>query len=144
MSRDPLVGVASGAFGDSSHLAWFKSFLLLELCGLFSIFKTQLNPKHSRVFQLPVFFLGLRGLYKGTILRLKDYSYFHTHKPIQVHAQYIPSSPSTPPQLLPPLSHVYFRSSKLPKQLPKPSHRTCQASPLLSAYCYCPVMYLFS
>jgi len=49
MSRDPLIGVASGAFGDSSHLAWFKGFLLLEL-----------------FFQLPVFILGLRGLYKGS------------------------------------------------------------------------------
>ena len=37
MSRDPLVGVSSGAFGDSTHLAhlaWFKSFLVLELYGL--------------------------------------------------------------------------------------------------------------
>ncbi|KAF8817441.1 hypothetical protein BYT27DRAFT_7227145 [Phlegmacium glaucopus] len=49
MSRDPLIGVVSGAFGDSSHLTWFKSFLFLEL-----------------FFQLPVFFLGLRGLYKGS------------------------------------------------------------------------------
>ena len=70
MSRDPLVGVASGAFGDSSaraHLGWFKSFLVLELCGPFFHLhrKTQLNPTCSRVFQLPVFFLGIRGLYKG-------------------------------------------------------------------------------
>lgn len=44
MSRDPLVGVSSGAFGDSSHLAWFKSFLILELCGLFPpIFITNHN-----------------------------------------------------------------------------------------------------
>lgn len=35
MSRDPLVGVSSGAFGDSSQLAWFKSFLFLELCVVF-------------------------------------------------------------------------------------------------------------
>jgi hypothetical protein len=70
MSRDPLVGVSSGAFGDSSHLAhlgWFKSFLVLELYGLFfhHHHTTHLNPKYSRVFQLPVFFLGIRGLYKG-------------------------------------------------------------------------------
>jgi len=51
ISHDPLVGVLSGALGDSSHrahLSWFKSFLILEL-----------------LFQLPVFFIGARGLYKG-------------------------------------------------------------------------------
>ncbi|KDR80626.1 hypothetical protein GALMADRAFT_240968 [Galerina marginata CBS 339.88] len=49
MSRDPLIGGVHGAFGDSGHLMWFKTFLVLEA-----------------VFQIPVFVLGLRGLYKGS------------------------------------------------------------------------------
>ncbi|KAF8659818.1 hypothetical protein AX16_001703 [Volvariella volvacea WC 439] len=48
LSNDPLIGGVSGHFGASQHLAWFKSFLWLEA-----------------LFQLPVFFLGARGLYKG-------------------------------------------------------------------------------
>lgn len=31
MSRDPLVGGLVGLFGDNSHLAWFKTFMYLEL-----------------------------------------------------------------------------------------------------------------
>ena len=66
MSRDPLVGGASGAFGDSSQLAWFKSFLILEWYRSFSLhLLTKKNLKYFSVFQLPVFFLGIRGLYKG-------------------------------------------------------------------------------
>ncbi|KAF8909288.1 hypothetical protein CPB84DRAFT_1843085 [Gymnopilus junonius] len=49
MSRDPLVGGVDGAFGDSSHLTWFKTFLALEA-----------------IFQVPVFLLGLRALYRGS------------------------------------------------------------------------------
>ncbi|KAF8159552.1 hypothetical protein B0H34DRAFT_703921 [Crassisporium funariophilum] len=49
MSRDPLIGGVVGAFGNSEHLVWFKTFLYLEA-----------------LFQLPVFVLGLRGLYKGS------------------------------------------------------------------------------
>ena len=56
MSRDPLVGVSAGAFGDSSHLAWFRSFLWLELCGLFPpSSSSRTTTSKSRVFQaLPV------------------------------------------------------------------------------------------
>ncbi|PPQ91497.1 hypothetical protein CVT25_013754 [Psilocybe cyanescens] len=49
MSRDPLIGGVFGLYGDSSHLIWFKTFLVLE-----------------GVFQVPVFILGLRALYNGS------------------------------------------------------------------------------
>ncbi|KAF8967636.1 transmembrane protein 6/97 [Flammula alnicola] len=49
MSRDPLIGGIAGAFGDSAHLTWFKTFIVLEA-----------------LFQIPVFVLGLRGLYRGS------------------------------------------------------------------------------
>ncbi|KAJ3507397.1 hypothetical protein NLJ89_g6328 [Agrocybe chaxingu] len=49
MSRDPLIGGVFEAFGDSTHLIWFKTFLVLEA-----------------VFQIPVFVIGLRGLYHGS------------------------------------------------------------------------------
>lgn len=49
MSNDPLVGGLAGFFGDNSHLLWFKTFLYLEA-----------------LFQVPVFFIGLYGLYKGS------------------------------------------------------------------------------
>ncbi|KAF8347806.1 hypothetical protein F5887DRAFT_667049 [Amanita rubescens] len=49
MSNDPLVGGVSGYFTgmNTEQFLWFKSFTVLEV-----------------VFQLPVFFLGMRGLYK--------------------------------------------------------------------------------
>ncbi|THG95753.1 hypothetical protein EW026_g5957 [Hermanssonia centrifuga] len=48
MSKDPLIGGAVGYFGQPENYVWFKSFLVLEA-----------------IFQLPVFFLGMRGLLKG-------------------------------------------------------------------------------
>ncbi|KAK7687288.1 hypothetical protein QCA50_009793 [Cerrena zonata] len=47
MSSDPLIGGAMGYFGIPQNYVWFKSFLFLEM-----------------FFQLPVFFLGVRGLWK--------------------------------------------------------------------------------
>lgn len=49
MSNDPLIGGALGYMSNSAELGWFKSFLLLEL-----------------LFQFPVFFLGLRGLWNDS------------------------------------------------------------------------------
>jgi len=49
MSNDPLVGGLAGVFGNNAHLDWFKSFICVEA-----------------FFQLPVFFLGARALYKGS------------------------------------------------------------------------------
>ncbi|TCD69461.1 hypothetical protein EIP91_007587 [Steccherinum ochraceum] len=49
LSNDPLIGPAMGYTTAPGAFVWFKSFLLLE--GL---------------FQLPVFFLGLRGLWTGS------------------------------------------------------------------------------
>ncbi|EIW58479.1 uncharacterized protein TRAVEDRAFT_37388 [Trametes versicolor FP-101664 SS1] len=51
MSSDPLIGSAMGYFGQS-HLdayTWFRSFLLVEA-----------------FFQVPVFVIGLLGLWKGS------------------------------------------------------------------------------
>ncbi|OBZ66680.1 Transmembrane protein 97 [Grifola frondosa] len=49
MSNDPLIGNALGYFGKNDAYIWFKSFLVLEA-----------------FFQVPVFVLGLRGLWKGS------------------------------------------------------------------------------
>ncbi|KIL69356.1 hypothetical protein M378DRAFT_184524 [Amanita muscaria Koide BX008] len=50
MSNDPLLGSASGYFGPiGDKMVWFNSFVTLEL-----------------LFQVPVFILGARGLYKGS------------------------------------------------------------------------------
>ncbi|KAF9525343.1 transmembrane protein 6/97 [Crepidotus variabilis] len=46
MSRDPLVGGVVGNFGDSAHLAWFKTFLYLEF-----------------IFQTPIFVIAMYALY---------------------------------------------------------------------------------
>jgi len=48
-SNDPLIGGVMGYLGNNEHLVWFKSFLLLELG-----------------FQVPVFFLGIYGLWKDS------------------------------------------------------------------------------
>ncbi|KAI0793722.1 transmembrane protein 6/97 [Fomes fomentarius] len=51
LSNDPLIGSAMGYFGESQLGAytWFKSFLLVEA-----------------FFQVPVFLIGLRGLWRGS------------------------------------------------------------------------------
>ncbi|KAI0076612.1 hypothetical protein K474DRAFT_1691295 [Panus rudis PR-1116 ss-1] len=49
LSSDPLIGGAMGYFGVPENYLWFKSFLLLEA-----------------FFQVPVFILGMRGLWKGS------------------------------------------------------------------------------
>ncbi|KAI0352093.1 hypothetical protein OH77DRAFT_814945 [Trametes cingulata] len=51
MSNDPLIGSAMGYFGQSQMEAytWFRSFLLVEA-----------------FFQVPVFIIGLRGLWTGS------------------------------------------------------------------------------
>ncbi|KAI0796051.1 transmembrane protein 6/97 [Abortiporus biennis] len=51
LSGDPLIGGANGFFGNAveDSYIWFKSFLLLEI-----------------FFQLPVFILGIRGLWRDT------------------------------------------------------------------------------
>ncbi|KAJ8590788.1 hypothetical protein M405DRAFT_815486 [Rhizopogon salebrosus TDB-379] len=49
MSNDPLVGSVLGLLGDSKHFMWFKTFLALEA-----------------LFQLPVFVLGARGLWRDS------------------------------------------------------------------------------
>ncbi|KIJ59216.1 hypothetical protein HYDPIDRAFT_181441 [Hydnomerulius pinastri MD-312] len=48
-SADPLINGAMGYAGDSSQFVWFKSFLAVEAC-----------------FQIPVFVLGMRGLWKDS------------------------------------------------------------------------------
>ncbi|EPQ56635.1 hypothetical protein GLOTRDRAFT_60011 [Gloeophyllum trabeum ATCC 11539] len=48
MSGDPLIGGGMGYFGTKETYVWFKTFLFLEA-----------------IFQLPVFVLGARALYKG-------------------------------------------------------------------------------
>ena len=65
MSKDPLIGGVAGVFGDSTHLMWFKTFIVLE--AYVSVHSSILYALicHSRLFQVPVFILGLRGLYKG-------------------------------------------------------------------------------
>ncbi|KAG2354951.1 transmembrane protein 6/97 [Suillus spraguei] len=47
MSNDPLIGSVLGMLGDSKHFVWFKTFLAIEA-----------------LFQLPVFVLGARGLWR--------------------------------------------------------------------------------
>ncbi|KAF8745474.1 hypothetical protein AX14_008900 [Amanita brunnescens Koide BX004] len=51
MSNDPLVGGIAGYFTGTNpdQFVWFKSFIVLEA-----------------IFQLPVFFLGMRGLYNDS------------------------------------------------------------------------------
>ncbi|KAI0642316.1 transmembrane protein 6/97 [Trametes meyenii] len=51
MSNDPLIGSAMGYFGREQLEAftWFRSFLMVEA-----------------FFQVPVFFVGLRGLWEGS------------------------------------------------------------------------------
>ncbi|KAH7885861.1 transmembrane protein 6/97 [Phlebopus sp. FC_14] len=49
MSGDPLINGAMGLAGDSSQFVWFKCFLALEAS-----------------FQVPVFVLGMRGLWKDS------------------------------------------------------------------------------
>ena len=93
-----------------------------------------------------MFIIGARALYKGFyhFSLLPIYFIFlksSLETPLQVLVQYTPSWPSTPLQPQPRLSHAYSKSSKPPKQLLKPSHKTYQASPLISACSYCPVIY---
>jgi hypothetical protein len=70
LSNDPLVGRLFSYFGDSEHLLWFKSFLLFEVYAIqaqYDYFNVYLYVIYTaRVFQFPVFFLGIRGLLKGT------------------------------------------------------------------------------
>lgn len=80
MSRDPLVGVASGAFGDSSHLAWFKSFLLLELCVFLHL--QQIQNQLMLVFQiLPVTCIlpGFTRIVQRYVLHLKHWHTMYPH-----------------------------------------------------------------
>ncbi|KAI0275105.1 transmembrane protein 6/97 [Gloeopeniophorella convolvens] len=49
LSGDPLIGGAMGLLPNARELAWFRSFLYLEI-----------------FFQLPVFILGARGLWKDS------------------------------------------------------------------------------
>ncbi|KAF9244673.1 transmembrane protein 6/97 [Melanogaster broomeanus] len=48
-SADPLINGAMGHVGEASHFIWFKSFLAVEA-----------------FFQVPVFILGMRGLWKDS------------------------------------------------------------------------------
>jgi len=48
-SNDILIGSMMGYLGNNDHLIWFKSFLFLEI-----------------TFQVPVFFLGIYGLWRGS------------------------------------------------------------------------------
>jgi hypothetical protein len=87
MSNDPLIGGIMGYLGNKDHLVWFKSFLLLEL-----------------VFQVPVFFLGIRGLWKGSrsiyiLLLIYAASTTTTTLPCLAVLLTTPiTSPQTPPQ----------------------------------------------
>lgn len=72
MSGDPLVGRVMGIFGNESELAWFKSFMYLEAYGPISSPSPAPFPRtpsdhteHRSLFQLPVFVLGARGLWRG-------------------------------------------------------------------------------
>ncbi|KAG1728110.1 transmembrane protein 6/97 [Suillus lakei] len=49
MSNDPLIGSVLGMLGDSKPFIWFKTFLAVEV-----------------LFQLPVFVLGARGLWRDS------------------------------------------------------------------------------
>ncbi|KAG2039895.1 transmembrane protein 6/97 [Suillus americanus] len=49
MSNDPLIGSVLGMLGDSKPFVWFKTFLAVEA-----------------LFQLPVFVLGARGLWRDS------------------------------------------------------------------------------
>ncbi|OAX38435.1 hypothetical protein K503DRAFT_691568 [Rhizopogon vinicolor AM-OR11-026] len=49
MSNDPLIGGVLDLLGDSKHFIWFKTFLVIEA-----------------LFQLPVFVLGARGLWRDS------------------------------------------------------------------------------
>lgn len=49
MSNDPLIGGVLGMLGDSQPFVWFKTFLAIEA-----------------LFQLPVFMLGARGLWRDS------------------------------------------------------------------------------
>ncbi|KAG1842152.1 transmembrane protein 6/97 [Suillus subalutaceus] len=51
MSNDPLIGNVLGMLGDSQPFVWFKTFLAVEAYDL---------------FQLPVFVLGARGLWRDS------------------------------------------------------------------------------
>ncbi|PCH44154.1 hypothetical protein WOLCODRAFT_144845 [Wolfiporia cocos MD-104 SS10] len=47
--NDPLIGGVMGFFGNSDSFVWFKTFILME-----------------GFFQLPVFILGMRGLWRDS------------------------------------------------------------------------------
>ncbi|KAF8551356.1 hypothetical protein OG21DRAFT_1598514 [Imleria badia] len=60
LSADPLVGGAMGYANESNDFLWFKTFLFVEA-----------------FFQVPVFILGLKGLWKGMnpqLSKLQSYS----------------------------------------------------------------------
>ena len=72
MSGDPLVGGVMGIFGNESELAWFKSFMYLEAYGPISSSPPPCHyapllthTERCSLFQLPVFVLGARGLWRG-------------------------------------------------------------------------------
>jgi sigma intracellular receptor 2 len=70
MSGDPLIGRAMGILGNGSELAWFKSFIYLEAYVSLSPFLCPplIGPTsrtYCSLFQLPVFVLGARGLWRG-------------------------------------------------------------------------------
>ncbi len=74
-SADPLI---RGAMLKDPQLVWFNCFLYVEMYDL-SAFHSHyrvLTPA-SRLFQLPVFIIGARGLWKGKLTRRKPVSSTH-------------------------------------------------------------------
>jgi len=41
MSKDPLMGGVTGQLGDSTHLMWFKTFIMLEVYVIVRSFVTE-------------------------------------------------------------------------------------------------------
>lgn len=68
MSQDPLIGGAMGYFRIPENYTWFKTFLVVELCVyLLSTLDTPFLILDVRCFQLPVFFIAMRGLLRGQL-----------------------------------------------------------------------------
>ncbi|THH08545.1 hypothetical protein EW145_g2648 [Phellinidium pouzarii] len=86
-SSDPLIAGALGLNGPPSSWVWFKSFLVLEA-----------------VFQLPVFIIGMRGLWRDSralypLLLVYAASTTTTTLPCLTTVLFAPSAPTTGPTL---------------------------------------------
>jgi len=75
VSGDSLMGGSMGILGNDSELAWFKSVVYLEVYGPSSLLTLSVPPSdqtppasrnYCSLFQVPVFVLGARGLWRDS------------------------------------------------------------------------------